>query len=205
MLNHIATHLFYFDPDSASRRLEFYIPNDHAGLVIGREGKNILEVQRATNTSIKLDTSSATLGEKRKGVIIGSEENCRKALLMITQKLKRRVSQHTATSSTIKVPDNMVGKIIGRDGTTIETIKSLSGVQDIKFADRPPPLEAVFIHERECTITGNHEEIEEAKKLIKQVVAGEDIVTSVRIAAILTKLKKDGFGFGDEESGCVLM
>ncbi len=188
--------------DSVSKQLEFYIPNDHAGLVIGREGKNILEVERATNTVIKLETHTTLPGGRIKGRITGSEENCKKALLMITQKLSRRVSQHTAASSTIKVPDNMVGKIIGKEGSTIEFIKSLSGAQDIKFSDRPPPLEAMFNHDRECTITGSHEEIEEAKKLIKQVIAGEDIVTNARIAAIMTKL---GVGFGDGESGCILM
>lgn len=116
---------------------------------------------------------------------------------MILQKLKRRVSLHTAASETMKVPDNKVGRIIGKNGVTIEAIKSLSGVQDIDFSERPSGFEALFNPERTCTITGSHDEIEKAKKLINQVVDGEDIVTNARIAAVLLRLQ-------DDDSSCVL-
>ena len=181
--------------------LIFCIPNDRAGLVIGREGKNILEVERATNTSIKVDSHPASLGDKRYVKIVGSEENCKRAFLMITQKLQRRVSLHTATSETIKVPENMVGRIIGKEGVTVQCIKSLSGAHDIKFPEKPQGLEALFELERDCVITGSRDEIEEAKKLIKRVLDGEDIVTNARLEALMVKLKSAGLSL---DSGCNL-
>lgn len=190
----------YLDTETV-KPLGFCIPNDHAGLVIGKEGKNILEVQRATNTSIKIDSHPAPLGDKRYGIITGSAENCRKAFLMIAQRLDRKVSLHTAASETIKVPDNMVGRIIGKHGVTIEGIKSLSGAHDIKFSDRPVGLQGLLSPERDCTITGSHDEIKEAKKLIQQVLDGEDVVTNAHLGALLVKL---GMGLEDEDSGCVL-
>ena len=192
--------IFYF-VDTA-KPLVFCIPNDHAGLVIGKDGKNILEVERATNTIIKVDDRRRSLGDNRYVVITGSTENCNKAFLMITQRLQRKVYLHTATSETIKVPAGMVGRLIGKNGVTIETIKSSSGAHDIKFSDRPVGLQGLFQQtEQECTITGSHDQIKEAKKLIQQVLSGEDIDPSVHLAALMEKL---GIQFEDERSGCIL-
>lgn len=194
------------DTESVESPLIFCIPNDRAGLVIGKDGKNILEVERATNTSIKVDSRKGSLGDERYAMITGSAENCKRAFLMITQRLQRRVYLHTATSETIKVPDNMVGRIIGKSGITIEGIKSLSGANDIKFSDKPVGLQGLLNTERDCTITGSHEEIEEAKKLIHRVLDGEDIVTGAYLAALMMKLKGAGMGLEkeDEDSGCIL-
>ena len=149
-------------------------------------------MERATNTSIKVDPRPASLGDKRYVRIVGSEENCKRALLMIVQKLQRKVSLHTAASETIKVPNNMVRRIIGKEGVTVQCIKSLSGALDIKIPDRPRGSEAFPEPERDCVITGSHDEIEEAKKLIKRVLAGEDIVANARLEALMVKLRSAG-------------
>ena len=185
------------------KSLEFYVPLDHAGLVIGKEGKNILEVERATNTIIKLEPDSAALGHKKKGTITGSEENCKKAALMILKKLKRRVYIHTAASRTISIPHNMVGRVIGKHGVTIESIKSLSGAHDIKFSEKPKGLEALMNPDRECTITGSDEEIEKAIKLIDQVVTGNDVTENARFVAAI--LKSEGIEFLSDDPNCVLL
>lgn len=169
--------------------------------MIGRDGKNILAVQRATNTTITVDSRKTSLGDDRYVVIIGSAENCKRAFLMITQRLQHKVSLHTAASETIQVPENMVGRIIGKNGVTVEGIKSLSGAQDIKFSERPGGIEGLLSLERECTITGSHDEIEEAKKLIKQVSCGEDVATDAHLKALLLK---SSMRLMEEESGCVL-
>ena len=189
--------------DGPSGRLMFYIPEDCAGLVIGKDGKNILEVERATNTIIKLQDRSYALNGKRAGEIVGSEENCKKAALMILKKLEHKVSMHTAMSKTIKIPLDMVGRVIGKNGVTIEMIKSLSGVHDIKISDRATGLAAILNPERECTITGSAEQIEMAVKFITQVLSGEDIVTNARIAALMVKVGMD-LNEEDTSSDCVI-
>lgn len=190
-------------PDTPQRPLVFYVPEDHVGLVIGKDGKNIREVERVTDTVIQVPP--LVTGGRRTGVIIGSEENCKRAALMISEKLQRRVSQRVAASQQIRVPDDMVGRIIGKNGATIHAIKALSGAHDIDFSERPTGLEAFLNPMRVCTITGSNEEIEKAKDLIKQVLEGEDIVTNARMAALIVKLRTMGIDFDSSENNqCVL-
>ena len=137
-----------------SKVYELRIPADRAGLVIGAGGKNIREVERLTNTSIKVDGGGVGLygGGNRKVRVLGSEENCKKALLLILKKVERRVDEHMAGAKTISVPGRCVGKIIGKGGATISTIKSLSGAHDIKFDEKKTGFEAMLQTERQCCI-----------------------------------------------------
>ena len=171
---------------NVAKGFELQIPADRAGLVIGAGGKNIREVERLTNTSINVDGGPGVFsGQNRKVLVIGSEENCKKALLMIMKNIQRRVDEHTAGPKTISVPESSVGRIIGKDGAVISTIKSLSGAYDIKFEDRKTGLEALLQTVRLCDIHESEEAIEKSEKFIRLTMAGEDIVVqcflSVRV------------------------
>ena len=68
--------------ETEPKAFELQIPADRAGLVIGTDGKNICEVKRLTNTIIKVDRGLGLLGgENRQVMVVGSEENYKKALL----------------------------------------------------------------------------------------------------------------------------
>ena len=169
--------------------------------MIGTGGKNIREVERLTNTIIKVDRGSGLLGgENRRVLVVGSEENCKKALLIILKNVKKRVDEHTAGVKTISVPVNSVGRIIGKGGATISTIKSISGAQDIKFDDKKTGLEAVLQTERNCYIHGSEEAIEKAEKLIRLAMTGEDVVAGATFAAIFMELLKMGVQCQEERS-----
>ena len=186
------------------RGFELQIPADRAGLVIGAGGKNIREVERLTNTSIKVDGGGLGIygGGNRKVRVLGSEENCKKALLLILKKVERRVDEHMAGVKTISVPDRCVGKIIGKGGAKISTIKSLSGAHDIKFDDRKTGLEAMLQTERlrQCHIHGSEEAIQKAERLICSAVDGKDIVAGATFAAIFMELLKLGVHCQEEDS-----
>ena len=190
-------------PDSEEigpKAFELQIPGDRAGLVIGTGGKNIREVERLTNTSIKVDRGLGLHGgENRRVMVIGSEENCKKALLIILKNVKKRVDEHTAGVKTISVPGNYVGRVIGKGGATISTIKSISGAQDIKFDDKKTGLDAVLQTERNCHIHGSEEAIEKAEKLIRLAIIGEDIVAGATFAAIFMELLKMGVECQEEK------
>ena len=179
---------------SGPKAFELHIPADRAGLVIGAGGKNIREVERLTNTSIKVDSRGVGLygGQNRKVYVLGSEENCKKALLMILKHVERRVGEHTAGAKTISIPDSCVGKVIGKGGATISAIKSISGAQDIKIEDRKTGLEALLQTERQCHIHGSEEAIEKAEKLIRLAITDEDILAGATFAAIFMELLKMG-------------
>ncbi len=187
--------------ETGGKVFELQIPADHAGLVIGTGGKNIREVERLTNTIIKVDRGSGLLGgENRRVSVVGSEENCKKALLMILRNVQKRVSEYTAGAKTISVPENCVGRVIGKGGTTISTIKSISGAQEIKIEDRKPGLEALLpFAERKCNIHGSEEAIEKAEKLIRLAIIGEDIVAGATFAAIFMELLKMGVECQEEK------
>ena len=186
--------------ETEPKAFELQIPADRAGLVIGTGGKNIREVERLTNTIIKVDRGSGLLGgENRRVLVVGSEENCKKALLIILKNVKKRVDEHTAGVKTISVPGNYVGRVIGKGGATISTIKSISGVQDIKFDDKKTGLEAVLQTERNCHIHGSEEAIEKAEKLIRLAIIGEDIVAGATFAAIFMELLKMGVECQEEK------
>ena len=179
--------------ETGPKALVLQIPADQAGLVIGTGGKNIREVERLTNTSINVDRSLDQLGGgNRRVLVVGSEENCKKALLIILKNIEKRVDEHTAGAKTISVPNSCVGRIIGKGGATINTIKSISGAQDIKFDDRKTGLEAMLQTERKCYIHGSEEAMEKAEKLIRLAMTGEDIVAGATFAAIFMELLKMG-------------
>ena len=187
--------------DTGSKAFELQIPADRAGLVIGTGGMNIREVERLTNTIIKVDRGLGLLGgENRRVVVVGSEENCKKALLIILKHVKRRVDEHTAGVKTITVPDSSVGRIIGKGGSTISAIKSISGAQEIKFDEKKAGFEALLQTERSCYIHGSEEAIEKAERLIRLAMTGEDIVAGATFAAIFMELLKTGVQCQEERS-----
>ena len=181
--------------------LVFYIPGDQTGLVIGREGKNIRQVESETNTSITVDRSSyARLTQNATVAIIGSEENCKRALCIILQNLKRKMLQHLATTETIKIPNQLVGRVIGKGGSTCSAIESLSGAR-VKIDNREGlGLESFLDDSRSCKITGMAEQVKDAIDLIESAMQGADIVRAT-FTAIMVKLMKHfeeiGFQFSD--------
>ena len=187
--------------DKPFKGLVFYIPGDRTGMVIGKEGKNIRQVESETNTIIKVIErfEQAQLSRNATVAIIGSEENCRRALCIILQNLRRKIFQHLATTETMTIPNHLVGRVIGKGGSTCNAIEKLSGAR-VKVESREDlGLESLLDDSRICKITGMAEHIEEAKELIKRAMQGADIVQEATFAAIMVKLiklfKEMGFEF----------
>ncbi|XP_036185237.1 far upstream element-binding protein 3 isoform X6 [Myotis myotis] len=74
------------------------------------------------------------------------------------------VHQRAVITEEFKVPDKMVGFIIGRGGEQISRIQTESGCK-IQIAS-----ESSGIPERPCVLTGTPESIEQAKRLLGQIV-----------------------------------
>ena len=170
-------------------------------MVIGREGKNIAQVQSETNTIIKVDQPShAQLGQNTRVIIVGSEQNCKKALCRILENLKKKIFQQLATTETMTIPGQMAGKVIGKGGSTLNAIEKLSGAR--VNIEKREGLEALLDDSRICKITGMAEEIKEARELILKAMQGVDVVQKATFAAIMVTLMKYfeemGFEFPDE-------
>ncbi len=171
----------------------FTVPADHVGIIIGRDGRNIQAVERETNTIIKMERDYGGLSGVKRGVIRGSEENRKRALQMILDRLKKQVKQRTDTiAETIQISNDKVGLIIGTKGQTIKAIRSLSGAS-IDIKDEPTGLESFSFfgpQTRDCTITGSEEDIEKAKKLIRMAENGGNIVVGATLAALIADLAR---------------
>ena len=190
--------------DKSFKGLVFYIPGDQTGMVIGKDGKNITQVESETNTIIKVIERSeqAQLSRNATVAIIGSEENCKRALYIMLQNLRRKIFQHLATTETMTIPNHLVGRVIGKGGSTCNAVEKLSGAR-VKVENREDlGLESLLDDSRICKITGMAEHIEEAKELIKRAMQGADIVQEATFAAIMVKLiklfKEMGFEFPDK-------
>ncbi|KAK2888245.1 far upstream element-binding protein 3 isoform X1 [Channa argus] len=74
------------------------------------------------------------------------------------------VHQRAFTTEDFKVPDKMVGFIIGKGGEQISRIQLESGCK-IQIAS-----DSCGMLDRPCTLTGNPENIEQAKRLLSEIV-----------------------------------
>jgi len=169
-------------------------------MVIGRDGKNIRQVESETNTIIKVDQPSyAQLSQNAQVIIVGSEQNCKKALCIILENLRKKISQQLATTETMTIPGQMAGRVIGKGGSTLNAIEKLTGAR--VNIEKREGLEALLDDSRICKITGMAEEIKEAKELILKAMLGVDIVQKANFAAIMVILMKHFEKMGFEFPG----
>ena len=177
--------------------LAFECPRDVTGFVIGKNGKNLREVESKTNTVLKVEKNEHDLAENAKVLIIGKKEDCVKALKLIIQKINLKRALHTATTVTIEIPNQHCGRVIGKKGANVRAIQDLTGtriqVESLKgFEAFMPDAMA------KCEITGTPDQIEKAKEMIQKSVEGSDIAGAAYITAFMLRfmkeLKDEGFG-----------
>lgn len=166
--------------------------------MIGREGKNVKEVEELTHTKIEITGNKSDHSENGRGKITGSEENCNKALVMlltvVLAKISRLIDKRTET--VLLAGRKECGLVIGQGGKTRKSIEYLSGA---KVEIGQDDLERLFDLPSRCTITGTSEQIAKAKELIMKAKQGEDITGPAMMAAMLERLVKvmatHGFSF----------
>ncbi|CAI7988520.1 Insulin-like growth factor 2 mRNA-binding protein 3-B [Geodia barretti] len=181
--------------------LAFECPGDVAGFVIGRDGKNRRVVESKTDTRIRVEKKEVDTAANTRVVIMGEKENCKKALFLIVQNLRRKTALHTATTETIDIPSQHCGRVIGRKGANVRAIENLTGtrinIEQLKGLDVFLNFEAVA----KCKITGSAEQIEKAKEMVRKSVEGSDIAGAAFIAAFMLKFMKEmgaeGYTFGN--------
>lgn len=164
-------------------RLEFCFPGDQTGILIGREGKNVKEVEELTQTKISIKGDKNDVSQNGSGVISGpNKEDCTAALVMLLTKVLARINKHIDTRSEkfSFSGRHQCGLVIGREGTTLKSIQFLSGAVVKIKQDNPTDLH--------CTITGSFDQIEKAKQLINRAMEKEDITKSALVAATLKML-----------------
>ena len=178
----------------------FSCPGDVAGFIIGKDGKNLRDVESKTGTDIKVQKNERDTAANTNVTIFGDKESCQKAFLQMVHNIRRKTALHTATTVTIQIPSQSCGRVIGKKGANVQAIQNLTGAR-IKI-ERRQGIEAMLNPDgpSNCEITGSADQIEKAKEMIQMSVEGEDIAQAASIAAMIMKmmkeLKAEGYKFG---------
>ncbi|RZF47176.1 hypothetical protein LSTR_LSTR004885 [Laodelphax striatellus] len=150
---------------SRSRTLEVKIPKDTVGVLIGRAGSNIKEIETKSDTRIKF-SDDVTDEEFRTCIIRGSNEAVQLAELLIHDCI---MSQPLIETFEMWVPKRAMGRIIGKCGESIKTISRASCAKVSADSNSAPNS-----GENRIILKGTAEQIAVAKSLIEEKVE-EDI------------------------------
>lgn len=159
-------------PDLYRCRSKLAIPNDKVGLIIGKGGSTIREIQMETGCKVLIPDPSSN-GNTRELEIMGPSDDlvarCEELVKQCTKvvdpiELSDGMSV-AVVSEVLRVPDNKVGLIIGRGGSTIRTLMQESGAMiDI------PKDNLIGKPYREITLKGTVEAIARCKVLVHQTI-----------------------------------
>ena len=152
---------------------------DLTGLLIGRQGNNVQRIQDESNATIHiLKNKASSLSEDCKVIVIGTKDQCMNAIgLMVDLVNEKRERLHAYTEILI-LTDAEAARVVGQNGLTIRTIQRVSGAR-VDVDPRPEGVVGLINIRRECRIKGSTKQIEEAKKLIRDVQQGKDITPLV--------------------------
>ena len=107
---------------SRPTKLEIRIREKDAGMVIGRKGSNIREIERKTDTKIHFKDELST-EEERVISICGAFEDIQLAEILIRQCIANQPRLETLQ---LHVPDAAVGRIIGSGGESIGKMQNIA-------------------------------------------------------------------------------
>jgi far upstream element-binding protein len=158
-----------------SRTIE--VPNSKVGVLIGKAGETIRNLQKSSGAWIQIakhaDVDSNAL--TRSVLLVGKPGSVDKAEQLIESVIAEAEAargfgsgQSGSEQFDMAVPNNKIGLIIGKRGETIKDLQLKSGAR-IEFIPKIP-LEGVTSTGRIVRVTGNKQQIEVAKDLIKQAV-----------------------------------
>ena len=190
--------------------IEIKVPSDCVSQIIGRQGANIKEIQRRTNTRINMRDRSAKLsdnnsklsgGQKERILLIrGSKQDAVRAELEIRGLL---LDMPALLTREFYVPDYACGRIIGRQGSAIKEICNLSSCKvvlvdgrnndnsekksisrDLLMKASVEILNSDFYNRsnrRIISITGTNEQIIYAQELVLQKIKEEELMIEKKL------------------------
>lgn len=160
--------------------IEVKIPKDCVGVVIGRGGSSVKDIQEKTDTRIIFKDELGN-DQYRICVIQGNREGTQLAESLIHDII---LNQPLIESHEMFVPQRACGRIIGRNGDTIRSISRASNAKIIVEGSSGDTRE--FVAARRVIIKGTTEQIALAKSMIEEKVI-EDIEVREKIHESLEK------------------
>ncbi|PIA52349.1 hypothetical protein AQUCO_01000304v1 [Aquilegia coerulea] len=159
------------------------IPNGKVGVIIGKAGETIksLQLQSGARIQVTKDTEVDPYSQTRGVELIGTQEQISRAEQLIKEVIIESDVGGSGSSAArgfttiphgseeiVKVPNNKVAMVIGKQGETIKNMQSKSGARIQVIPLRLPPGD--MSTERNVHIYGTKEQIEFAKGLVIEVI-----------------------------------
>lgn len=119
-----------------------YVPNEHVGRVIGRGGSTIRHIQDLSGAHMDIAKECRPGQNVREVEITGTGEQIESCKNFIDMKVRGESlpasTSRSANECIITIPDDMVGRIIGKGGQTIRELQDQSGAHmDVAKAPNP--------------------------------------------------------------------
>ncbi|XP_026447442.1 far upstream element-binding protein 1-like [Papaver somniferum] len=172
----------YGSSQGGSKKIE--IPNGKVGVIIGRGGDKIKNLQLMSGAKIQITRDmEADRNAPMRGVeLMGTPDQIDRAEQLINEALaevdtdggsgavpRRFTGQPGVVQYQMKVANNKVGLVIGKGGDTIKQMQASSGARIQVIPLHPPPGDTST--ERTVYIDGTPEQIEYAKQLVNEVIS----------------------------------
>jgi len=159
-------------PSENDITLEFEIPEDKGGLVIGARGAKIREIQQETRVGVNVGSRDTAIEGMIIVTLTGDQNRCQDARKVIEDLIAdvdngpgRDIPQEVLYSSTMQIPVDMTRNVIGPQGSTIRDIQDRSGAQ-VDVARRKHAIDGMI----DVTFTGPQECCEHARSMINDLL-----------------------------------
>lgn len=151
--------------------IKLLVPNTHVGLVIGKGGEKVRELEAQSGAKIALarDSELPPGAKERQVTISGTEEQIKTATNLIQDIINDKDGGRGRSSRELKkdiqVPTSKVGLLIGKGGSVIKEMKAESGAHiQVQQRDQSNPAPTVTV-----SITAKSQEImDHALRLIDE-------------------------------------
>ncbi|KAI8909767.1 hypothetical protein EDD86DRAFT_206239 [Gorgonomyces haynaldii] len=158
--------------DEGNITVYMYVNASSVGMVIGKSGDKIKEIQEKTKAKVSVDASDADPNSMTRSVIFqGQEKNVMWAMRQVEELVDDGAPDMTEMAGKIitevvKVANDKVGLVIGKGGDTIKQIQKECNVKLV--VEQHPDSSG----ERPVTITGTFEDVQNAKEAVLERVNG---------------------------------
>lgn len=162
-------------PREGDATIEFEIPEEKCGLVIGSRGSKIREIQQDTGVGVNVGSRDTAQGGMITVTLTGEQDRCDHAQKVIMDLISDSETGagtggfddvlQPAYSTTIKIPADMTRRLIGPQGATIRDIQDQSGAQ-VDVARRNTVVDGEIV----VTLTGPEESCDIARSAIKNLI-----------------------------------
>ncbi|KAK9164368.1 hypothetical protein Syun_005270 [Stephania yunnanensis] len=182
-----ASHpVVYYSSQGSSKKIE--IPNGKVGVIIGRAGETIKQLQLQSGAKIQVtkDSEADFYSQTRDVELTGTPEQISRAEELIKTVIAEQTDAGGSGSTAargfnpvahgpgaeqivMKVPNNKVAVIIGKGGENIKNMQARTGAHIQIIPLHLPPGDTST--ERNVYVSGTSEQIEMAKQLITEAIS----------------------------------